>query len=80
MAEWVKDYYSPKFVGSSGSNPEGPTFGDVYVIRGCGWRSHASECRPAARRGAVAEVADDDVGFRLVRYPKPENSLVGQES
>ena len=72
VAEWVNDYYSEDYYGSSPErNPRGPEDGEYRVIRGGGWDSNA-ETAHSTYRTFSASVDDgclvsDAVGFRCVR-------------
>ena len=63
--EWCQDRY-----GSYGSyaqtNPTGASSGSKRVLRGGGWLSEASWCRPSHRCYCTPEHSNSDLGLRLV--------------
>ncbi|WP_163340348.1 SUMF1/EgtB/PvdO family nonheme iron enzyme [Desulfopila sp. IMCC35008] len=66
VAEWCHDFYAA-YNPVSTSNPFGPKTGSLHVIRGSSWRdSTITELRLSYRR--YHKKAQDDVGFRAVRY------------
>jgi len=56
--EWCSDYYLPDYYRTSKLmfDPDGPTLGPRYVVRGGSWRLYARRCRAASR------AADDPDG------------------
>ncbi|MDP7450618.1 MAG: SUMF1/EgtB/PvdO family nonheme iron enzyme [Candidatus Latescibacteria bacterium] len=65
VAEWVADWYDPRYYARSGDrNPQGPDLGDYRVIRGGGFSSPADELRVSARGFHNALRGADHIGFR----------------
>jgi formylglycine-generating enzyme required for sulfatase activity len=72
VGEWCGDWYaeSPYPPGSpylGGSDPRGPAFGSVRVLRGGYWASYAFVTRCAYRNDVNPDGAVNNVGFRCVR-------------
>lgn len=66
VAEWCHDFYAA-YNPVRTSNPFGPKTGNLHVIRGSSWRDYTiAELRLSYRR--YHKKAQDDVGFRAVRY------------
>ena len=66
--EWVGDVHSEKYYESAPkTDPEGPGFGPLRVMRGASFASPESECRPGLRHAREPLVVDATVGFRIVR-------------
>ena len=62
--EWCNDRYGDYPVGGE-TDPTGPTFGDVRVLRGGSWYDFASCSRSAQRLGSLPDYRHDIYGFRL---------------
>ena len=65
--EWCADWYDGTLKG--GTDPTGPSSGDLRVIRGGSWSNFASGCRAARRSRSYPGVRVNSLGFRpaLVR-------------
>ena len=65
--EWVNDWYDDNYYSfSPATNPIGPYFSELKVVRGGGLYSEGSKMRSAERAGTDPHRAYDDVGFRCV--------------
>ena len=64
--EWCWDWYGP-YPASDLTDPRGAATGTLRVYRGGSWRSHAGDCRAAARYYSYPGGTYDYVGFRLAR-------------
>ena len=64
--EWVRDWHW-EYPGGTVSDPIGPGEGSERVIRGCGWRYFARNCRSSHRSSDDPGNRFDNVGFRLLR-------------
>jgi formylglycine-generating enzyme required for sulfatase activity len=68
--EWCQDWYDT-YPGGSVTDPQGPSSGDLRVVRGGSWADESPLCRSACR------IADDPsaqyftYGFRIVLAPIP---------
>ena len=70
--EWVQDYYHPTYYRwGATTDPQGPSEGRGYVIRGGGWRGVPVDLRTANRGWALPDYASPILGFRLVRESAP---------
>jgi formylglycine-generating enzyme required for sulfatase activity len=66
-AEWLMDYYSDSYYGSSAAkNPTGPATGKDRVVRGGSWKSADDEILVALRNKRNPSEASDQIGFRIV--------------
>ena len=66
--EWVQDYYHPTYYRwGTDTDPQGPSEGRGFVIRGGGWRGVAADLRVANRGWAPPDYTNPSLGFRLVR-------------
>ena len=66
--EWCYDWYSPDYYATDeNSNPQGPEEGQLRVIRGGGWMSHAIHARTRNRDRDAADNKNNFTGFRIVR-------------
>ena len=63
--EWCRGWYANDYKNLQMIDPEGPFNGQFRPMRGGGFRSPATECRAAYRRGAPSTHADDQTGFRI---------------
>jgi formylglycine-generating enzyme required for sulfatase activity len=61
--EWVADWYGA-YPSERQENPTGPEAGEVRVLRGGGWDSHARIVRSANRYRNLLTNRNDNVGFR----------------
>jgi len=67
VTEWVQDFYASYDTPSSSTDYLGPASGSRHVIKGSSWRTATyAELRAAWRDGA--EVATQEIGFRVARY------------
>jgi formylglycine-generating enzyme required for sulfatase activity len=64
MKDWYGDYPVPQNQNDVFTNPEGPLFGTLRVIRGGGFLSTPSGVRVTAREAADPEIASEQIGFR----------------
>ena len=70
--EWSWDIHSDSYYGAPlPDDPIGPSAGSTRVIRGGGFGSPVSGCRPGARRARDPIAVDSTLGFRLVRTVAP---------
>ncbi|MBT9556948.1 MAG: SUMF1/EgtB/PvdO family nonheme iron enzyme, partial [Myxococcales bacterium] len=70
--EWVWDIHSDSYYAAPlPDDPIGPSAGTTRVIRGGGYSSPESDCRPGARRARDPVAVDSTLGFRLVRTVDP---------
>ena len=68
VAEWVGDWWDPRYYASSPSDdPRGPGIGDYKVVRGGSWSQPAPEIRGAARSYHSADRGAAYIGFRCAR-------------
>jgi len=66
--EWCSDWYgSDYYTYSPTSNPSGPTYGPLRVMRGGSWSSSPQDCRVACRGLSAPGTRVALVGFRLAR-------------
>ena len=63
--EWCSDWYG-EYSSSPQTNPTGPSYGYVRMLRGGSWDSISSGCREAVRCGDRSSRLDNDLGLRLV--------------
>jgi formylglycine-generating enzyme required for sulfatase activity len=65
--EWVADWYDEYYyLDAAPTDPPGPHYGTMRVVRGGCWSSAAADCRAAARRDLPPDTKADTVGFRVV--------------
>ena len=63
--EWVADWYDDKYYASSpASDPNGPSSGHDFVLRGGGWRYHPRDWRVSLRIGVDGGAQNDLLGVR----------------
>lgn len=69
VSEWVHDYYSlqPPPPDRLETNPFGPSYGDVHVVKGSNWQSGTRTTLRAAYREGSPD-GGPAVGFRIARY------------
>ena len=66
VCEWCNDWYGRDYYRNSHLvDPQGPTAGDLRVLRGGSWDSLARRCRSANRSGNSPGNRDSRCGFRL---------------
>jgi len=69
--EWCSDWYSETyykdFEGANAYNPNGPTSGNLRVVRSGSWRDSASNCRNAYRGWDYTAIPLDGIGFRVAK-------------
>ncbi|MEW5939821.1 MAG: SUMF1/EgtB/PvdO family nonheme iron enzyme [Chloroflexota bacterium] len=66
--EWVADWYSDTYYGSSpSSNPQGPSSGQYRVLRGGSWGNVEYSVRSTNRFRYDPSNIDDNIGFRCSR-------------
>lgn len=74
VVEWVSDFYDPAYYSSSPStNPQGPEYGKLRVIRGGGWHSGATCNRVYYRNALPPNWVDFNVGFRCAKDLEAHN-------
>jgi formylglycine-generating enzyme required for sulfatase activity len=66
--EWCSDWYE-NYKTSSQTDPKGPDYGTICVLRGGSWASDAQECRTTFRSSHKPNSKYGNGGFRLVRVP-----------
>jgi iron(II)-dependent oxidoreductase len=68
VAEWVGDWWDPRYYASSPSaDPRGPSMGHYKVVRGGSWSQSATEIRGAARSFHSPDRGAAYIGFRCAR-------------
>ena len=70
--EWCSDWYGSSYYGSSSqTNPQGPTSGNIRVLRGGSWYDKPLSCRVAYRNDSGGRPSNIyfNVGFRVVCLP-----------
>ncbi len=65
--EWSLDWYSRKYPKGNVTDPKGPSFGALSVLRGGSWFSSARMIRSAYRRWEVPDFRSHAVGFRVAK-------------
>jgi formylglycine-generating enzyme required for sulfatase activity/lysophospholipase L1-like esterase len=76
--EWVGDWYSSSYYGSSPSvDPPGPSSGSYRVVRGGSWLVYLDYCRSAIRYNLYPDSRYSGSGFRLARSVDSEPSTDG---
>ena len=81
VAEWCNDIYSENYYTvSPDKNPQGPSKGKKYVLRGGSWNTNAENIRSSFRVGEDPGFQDacfarDDIGFRCVRKVTQKTSM-----
>jgi formylglycine-generating enzyme required for sulfatase activity len=69
--EWCNDWYDKDYYNNSlKNNPQGPSNGDVRVLRGGSWRYSDYLCRSASRHGNSPDSYNDNYGFRFLKPVK----------
>jgi formylglycine-generating enzyme required for sulfatase activity len=69
--EWVQDWYGDQYYSDSpGTDPKGPSTGNVRVVRGGSWGGSAGRCRSANRFSVTPVFQDYVLGFRLALDPE----------
>lgn len=66
--EWVSDFYADRYEG--GTDPKGPSSGDLHIRRGGSWHTWSLYARCSFRNWNTAETRYVLVGFRLLREAK----------
>ncbi|MCE5249931.1 SUMF1/EgtB/PvdO family nonheme iron enzyme [bacterium] len=64
--EWCNDWYG-SYSSSNETDPEGPSSGDLRVVRGGCWNQDAGSCRSANRYSTSQADANGSMGFRVVK-------------
>ncbi len=62
--EWCSDFYGD-YTKKSRTNPQGPSKGKSYVLRGGCWYYYAGGCRVSARNSSTPDTRSNYIGFRL---------------
>jgi formylglycine-generating enzyme required for sulfatase activity len=65
VAEWCNDWYGD-YPAANQSNPTGPSYASLKVVRGGSWASEAFMCRSAFRDALPPGSANKLTGFRVV--------------
>ena len=65
--EWVNDWYDSYGNDGPQTDPQGPSTGQVRVVRGGSWNGDAGYLRSAYRDDNTPDSRDYDLGFRLAR-------------
>ncbi len=72
VSEWVQDWYRADYYANSpAADPPGPAPDSYRVYRGGCWFDAEEYCRPALRRFDFPSSRFYNVGFRVVRTPRP---------
>jgi hypothetical protein len=66
VCEWCADWCDEAMKG--GTDPVGPSTGEVKMFRGGSWFSEASSCAANYRDGYEPDVYCDDLGFRIAIF------------
>ena len=70
-AEWVNDWYDRYYYEESPKkNPQGPTEGDLKVLRGGSWEDQPVNLRVTARKAGEVDYRDLTTGFRCAKDAK----------
>jgi formylglycine-generating enzyme required for sulfatase activity len=64
--EWVNDRYG-RYSSDRIQDPQGPSSGKNFVLRGGSWSSHEQIVRTFVRTHCGPDIRLNDLGFRLVR-------------
>lgn len=67
VMEWCSDYFGA-YSEETQTNPTGPSVGTVRVIRGGSWGNTSEVSRVSCRNSCRENVANDNLGLRLVCY------------
>ncbi len=66
--EWTADWYNGSYYKASpDSDPQGPAFGQIRVVRGGSWLHAAASVRPGLRGSSTPGGRSYGLGFRLLR-------------
>lgn len=68
--EWVQDWWENDYPEGPVADPEGPSSGELRVVRGGGWISSAMVCRSAYRNHNSPDDRNRSLGFRLAFTPE----------
>ena len=63
--EWCKDRIG-SYSNNAQTNPQGPSSGDFFLLRGGGWSADSNSCRVTYRDRMIKVYRSHDVGFRIV--------------
>ena len=69
VREWCLDRMGP-YPARSVTDPTGVRTGELRVVRGGSWHEPPKSCRSAARASHPRDYRSQDVGFRVVAFPK----------
>ncbi|GAH28212.1 unnamed protein product, partial [marine sediment metagenome] len=69
VREWCLDRMGP-YPAKSVTDPTGSRTGELRVVRGGSWHEPPRSCRSAARASHPRDYRSQDVGFRVVAFPK----------
>ena len=68
--EWVNDWYDEAFYQESPErNPQGPSSGDLRLVRGGSWVNEEFSLRSTVRDAVLPDTRGEDIGFRCVVSP-----------
>jgi sulfatase modifying factor 1 len=68
VEEWCSDWYGEDYYdGSPRRDPQGPSSGDIRVLRGGCWFSNPGYLRSSCRSVGPPDFRDYNLGFRVVR-------------
>jgi formylglycine-generating enzyme required for sulfatase activity len=65
VLEWCQDWYGT-YPGGSVTDPQGPSSGEIRVLRSGSWASPVANCRSAWRTAANPNGNISSFGFRVV--------------
>lgn len=66
ISEWCHDWFADNLLGGSVTNPQGPTTGELRIIKGGSWDENAWGCRSAFRFSIYPDARSSTIGFRVV--------------
>jgi formylglycine-generating enzyme required for sulfatase activity len=66
--EWCGDWYAA-YTSAPLTDPTGPSFGSLRVLRGGGWNGESYYVRSSYRNSAPSDFMDINLGFRVARNP-----------
>lgn len=64
--EWCEDWFAENYSGGSVTDPQGPSAGEIRVVRGGSWDDNAFGCRSANRFSIYQDARSSVIGFRVV--------------
>ncbi|MCA8988019.1 MAG: formylglycine-generating enzyme family protein, partial [Planctomycetaceae bacterium] len=63
-AEWCESVHTMRMLG--GTDPTGPQFGGMQVVRGGSYKDQGAMLRSSARKGVAPQEVTEPIGFRIV--------------